>query len=54
MNAARFWDWSLLLICNLIWATQFVMLKIVQVQIGPISATFFPMALATLFLLPVV
>ncbi len=54
MNAARFWDWSLLLVCNLIWATQFVMLKIVQVQIGPISATFFPMALATLFLIPVV
>ena len=54
MNAARLWDWFLLIICNLIWATQFVMLKIVQVQIGPVSATFFPMALATLLLLPVV
>jgi drug/metabolite transporter (DMT)-like permease len=44
----------LLLICNLIWATQFVMLKIVQVQLGPVSATFFPMAIATVCLLPVV
>jgi len=30
------------------------MLKIVQVQLGPVSATFFPMAIATLCLLPVV
>lgn len=30
------------------------MLKIVQVQLGPISATFFPMAIATVCLLPVV
>jgi drug/metabolite transporter (DMT)-like permease len=44
----------MLLVCNLIWATQFVMLKIVQVQLGPVSATFFPMAIATLCLLPVV
>lgn len=54
MNTARLWDWTLLLVCNLIWATQFVMLKIVQVQLGPVSATFFPMAIATLCLLPVV
>jgi len=30
------------------------MLKIVQVQLGPVSATFFPMAIATVCLLPVV
>lgn len=54
MNGARLGDWILLLICNLIWASQFVMLKIVQAQLGPISATFFPMALATLGLVPIV
>ncbi len=54
MKTARLLDWSLLLICNMIWATQFVMLKIVQVQLGPISATFFPMLIATICLMPVV
>jgi len=50
----RFRDWFLLLACNLIWASQFVMVKIVQVQMGPIAATFLPMALATLILIPIV
>ncbi len=30
----RLRDWSLLLICNLIWASQFVLVKIVQEQAG--------------------
>jgi drug/metabolite transporter (DMT)-like permease len=47
-------DWTLLVLCNLIWASQFVLLKIVQVQLGPVAATSFPMALATLCLVPVV
>jgi drug/metabolite transporter (DMT)-like permease len=51
---ARVRDWALLLLCNLIWASQFVMVKIVQQQLGPVSATFFPMLLATLLLIPVV
>jgi drug/metabolite transporter (DMT)-like permease len=54
LKTVRLWDWTLLVICNLIWATQFVLLKIVQVQMGPISATFFPMAIATACLVPVV
>lgn len=54
ISAARLRDWALLLICNLIWASQFVMVKIVQRQMGPISATFIPMALATLLLFIIV
>jgi drug/metabolite transporter (DMT)-like permease len=51
---SRVRDWSLLLICNLIWASQFVMVKLVQRQMGPVFATFFPMTLATLLLIPIV
>ena len=46
-SLARVRDWALLLICNLIWASQFVMVKIVQEQMGPVFATFAPMAVAT-------
>jgi drug/metabolite transporter (DMT)-like permease len=52
--AARLRDWTFLLICNLIWASQFVMVKLVQRQMGPVFATFFPITLAMLFLIPVV
>jgi drug/metabolite transporter (DMT)-like permease len=48
------WDWSLLMFCNLIWASQFVMVKLVQVQLGPIAATLLPMTLATILLVPIV
>lgn len=50
----RFRDWFLLLACNFIWASQFVLVKIVQAQMGPVAATLFPIALATLLLLPIV
>lgn len=50
----RLRDWALLLACNLIWASQFVMVKLVQEQMGPVFATFFPMTLATLMLIPIV
>jgi drug/metabolite transporter (DMT)-like permease len=53
-SAARLRDWTFLLICNLIWASQFVMVKLVQQQMGPVFATFFPIALAMLLLIPVV
>jgi len=53
-NAARLRDWALLLVCNLIWASQFVLVKIVQEQMGPVFATFFPLMLATLLLVPIV
>lgn len=50
----RFKDWLLLILCNLIWASQFVMVKLVQQQMGPVFATFFPMTLAMLILIPIV
>jgi drug/metabolite transporter (DMT)-like permease len=50
----RFQDWMLLILCNLIWASQFVMVKLVQQQMGPVFATFFPMTLAMLILIPIV
>jgi drug/metabolite transporter (DMT)-like permease len=50
----RLRDWALLLLCNLIWASQFVLVKIVQKQMGPVFATFFPMTLATFLLVPIV
>ena len=53
-SAARLRDWTLLLVCNLIWASQFVMVKLVQQEMGPVFATFFPIALAMLLLIPVV
>ncbi len=51
---SRLVDWLLLIVCNLIWASQFVLAKLVQEQMGPIFATLLPMALATLGLVPLV
>ncbi len=50
----RLRDWSLLLLCSLIWASQFVAYKIIQEQVRPVSATFLTVALSTLFLTPMV
>lgn len=50
----HFRDWILLVVCNLIWASQFVLVKIVQEQMGPIATTTIPMAIATLMLIPIV
>jgi drug/metabolite transporter (DMT)-like permease len=44
-------DWFMLLACNLMWASQFVMVKLVQEQMGPLFAVTFPIALATLMLI---
>ena len=51
---SRFRDWSLLVLCNLIWGSQFAMVKLVQEEMGPVFATFFPMLLATFLLIPIV
>lgn len=53
-STERLRDWILLLLCNLMWASQFVLVKIVQEQMGPVAATSFPMFLATLLLIPIV
>jgi drug/metabolite transporter (DMT)-like permease len=54
----RLKDWALLILCNLIWASQPVMIKLVLGEegenIGPVFATFFPITLALLILIPIV
>jgi len=46
----KLYDWFLLLSCNLMWASQFVMVKLVQEQMGPLFAVTFPIALSTILL----
>jgi drug/metabolite transporter (DMT)-like permease len=53
-SLVKFRDWALLLTCNLIWASQFVMVKLVQEQMGPLFAAAFPITLATILLTAVV
>jgi drug/metabolite transporter (DMT)-like permease len=53
-SAQRMRDWILLLLCNFMWASQFVLVKIVQEQMGPVAATSIPMLIATLLLIPIV
>jgi drug/metabolite transporter (DMT)-like permease len=48
---ARARDWALLVLCNLIWASSFVWIKLVQSQVGPIFTTLFPAAVATALLI---
>jgi drug/metabolite transporter (DMT)-like permease len=47
----KVFDWLLLLSCNLMWASQFVMVKLVQEQMGPLFAVTFPIALSTILLI---
>jgi drug/metabolite transporter (DMT)-like permease len=49
-SSTKFRDWILLLLCNLIWASQFVIVKLIQEQMGPLFAAAFPIALATVLL----
>jgi EamA-like transporter family len=44
----------LLIFCILIWASQIVLVKIVLEQMGPVFATFFPLTIAGLLLIPIV
>jgi drug/metabolite transporter (DMT)-like permease len=53
-NTNRLLDWGRLLLCNMIWGSQFVVYKVVQRQSGPVFAALFPITLATLLLFPVV
>jgi drug/metabolite transporter (DMT)-like permease len=43
----RLRDWLLLLISNLIWASQFVIVKMTQGEMGPLFTAFFPILLST-------
>jgi drug/metabolite transporter (DMT)-like permease len=53
-TTSRLVDWALLILCNLIWASQFVLAKLVQEEMGPIFATLLPMGIATVCLIPLV
>jgi drug/metabolite transporter (DMT)-like permease len=46
-SKSRLKDWLLLVVCNFIWGSYFVMVKLVQKEIGPFVATFLPITLAT-------
>lgn len=46
----RIRDWAMLLLCNLIWGSQFVIYKVVQQQTGPVFAALLPIFFATLLL----
>ena len=52
INTRRLYDWGMLLLCNMIWGSQFVVYKIVQRQSGPVFAALFPITIATLLLTP--
>lgn len=47
-------SWTLLIICNLMWALQFTCIKLTQDQVGPYFTVWGPMLLSTVFLLPFV
>jgi len=49
-QARKITDWFMLVAANLIWASQFVMVKLVQEQMGPLFAVTFPIALSALML----
>src|SRR6476660_6063770 len=47
-------SWTLLLVCNIMWALQFTCIKLTQEQVGPYFTVWGPMLLATIFLIPLV
>jgi len=51
VKSAKLLDWFWLLACNLMWASQFVMVKLVQEQMDPLFAVTFPIALSTILLI---
>jgi drug/metabolite transporter (DMT)-like permease len=51
---SRLRDWGFLLACNLIWGSQFVFVKVVQREMGPLFTTLFPLGLTAIILVPLV
>jgi drug/metabolite transporter (DMT)-like permease len=51
---SRLRDWGYLLACNLIWGSQFVFVKVVQREMGPLFTTLIPLGITAVILLPVV
>lgn len=54
IKTTRIYDWVRLLLCNMIWGSQFVVYKVVQRQVGPVFAVLFPITFATVLLFPIV
>jgi drug/metabolite transporter (DMT)-like permease len=54
MRSGRLKDWLSLCLCNALWASQFVLVKLAQDEVGPLVITALPMLAATLLLVPVV
>ena len=46
--------WTLLFLCNTMWALQFTSVKLIQDQVGPYFGVFGPMLFATILLVPFV
>lgn len=46
--------WIILFCCNLMWASQFTCIKLVQDQVGPYSTVWGPMLISSIFLAPFV
>jgi drug/metabolite transporter (DMT)-like permease len=46
--------WTLLFLCNTMWALQFTSVKLIQDQVGPYFGVFGPMLFATILLIPFV
>ena len=46
--------WLILFSCNLMWASQFTCIKLVQDQVGPYFTVWGPMLISTLLLAPFV
>ncbi len=47
-------SWAALVACNLMWALQFMCIKLTQDQVGAFSTVFIPMLIATLLMAPFV
>lgn len=45
-------SWTLLFLCNLMWALQFTCIKMIQDQVGPYFTVWGPMLFATLLMVP--
>ena len=46
-------DWSLVILINLMWATQVPVIRLIGDRIGPVAIAFIPLLLSTLIFLPV-
>jgi drug/metabolite transporter (DMT)-like permease len=50
--ARKYLDWTLVISCNFMWATQVSVIKLIGDRLGPVAITFLPMVLSTLIFLP--